>query len=242
MGDQLDALCAMFEGLEREVVAVVLESCGQNMDRAIDQLLQIGEEQQAAERQAAEAERARLEQQRRKVEKEQELAARARERAKWRKPIPDDFLRIPSAVRVRTCDAEQIERDQLIARLLADEGFRRQLAQHDEFRGASSFSTTTTTTTTTSSSNNGASDDFDWAAAWQGLTGSARVRFEALATKFSRSPEYQAIASSGDDTLNAMFPSGGTTRARNKNQRGGSDNESGTEMQELGSMSRMKIQ
>mmetsp|Transcript_19768 Transcript_19768/g.35159 ORF Transcript_19768/g.35159 Transcript_19768/m.35159 type:complete len:226 (-) Transcript_19768:38-715(-) len=181
----LQELCSMFEAIDRSVVQAVLEAVDQNVDAAIDQLLQISAEMEQAsvsggtnqegESAAAQGSLGRNEIGAIDVDPEQKTDK------SWRTRLPDDFLRLPADVKIRVEDQKQIERDQLLAQMLANEGFRRELEQHTEFREQFSSSQEGGTT--------------NWQQAWQGLSEAAKTKFDALATKFRRNPEYRQLDS-----------------------------------------------
>mmetsp|Transcript_13062 Transcript_13062/g.36815 ORF Transcript_13062/g.36815 Transcript_13062/m.36815 type:complete len:106 (+) Transcript_13062:3-320(+) len=105
--------------------------------------------------------------------------------------------------------------------MLANEGFRRELAQHHEF-----------------SSHSGS----DWASStWGDLSEAAKTKFNALATQFRRSRGYQPLEGSEDHSLNVLMPSGGTS-ACSRRHSGPRSDVGDTELSNLGGMSRMKIQ
>jgi len=172
----MEVLQAMFPEVEVDVVSIVLESNGGNVERAIDQLLSISNtiEEPATVKTPLPS-----------------VDARSNITLKqpWRKPLPDDFLRVPPGLIAQRRDRHQIDEDALLARMLANEGFRRELRQHQEFESQV------------------ADGSFEFS--WNDLSQAAKTKFNALATKFQRH-EYASV---GQDDMNALFPSDGASFA-----------------------------
>mmetsp|Transcript_12461 Transcript_12461/g.26680 ORF Transcript_12461/g.26680 Transcript_12461/m.26680 type:complete len:215 (+) Transcript_12461:91-735(+) len=198
----VDSLCGMFETVDRSVVEILLESNNGDMDKCIDQLLQITQEQESA---AAAP-----------VSPPAQLKPVVQD-SRWRKPLPEDFLRLPPGVKFGRHDQAQIEHDMLVARMFANEGFRNELAKHEEFR----------------SQLNDNQGDSDWGATWNSLGEAAKTKFNALATQFQRTNDYQEIGTSADEhSFNALLPSNGSSSGIRRRQR--QQDEEGMEMNDFG--------
>lgn len=220
----MDALCAMFEQIDRAVVEIVLEASGGDADRALDQLLKMAAEQSeegaASDSDAAQAKSNAQESAAGQIDIIQDYTEQDLEtflsgggsdlgdvdakdppsapkeikevgskQNSWRKPLPEDFLRLPVGITVARAREEQIRQDELFAKMLANEGFRNELAQHAEFRAQ--------TTSSGSSSSN------DLHHAWNELSEAAKTKFSALATKFRRAAAETSAAASTSATPHA---------------------------------------
>ena len=105
------SLRQMFPKLDEAVVAVVVEGCQNNMEKALDQLLEINAE--------VDIEKA--------TAKRRTAAVQAK---RWRNPLPDSFLSIEGLDIDRAPDHHSFA----LAHSLRNEIFAQELKQYDEFR------------------------------------------------------------------------------------------------------------
>ncbi|GBG31387.1 Hypothetical Protein FCC1311_076112 [Hondaea fermentalgiana] len=258
----VDALCVMFERMDRAVVEIVLEASGGDVDRACDQLLAMAAEQDAAEGAETDADNQRQEEgSAKEVEAEErdteqdlesffagsssgaETAATISAMpasassmdgtvtgpvsaqksmlstanvpgsymssdgdSSWRKPLPEDFLRLPPGLTAARVRAEQVRQDEIFAQMLADEGFRNELARHAEFRtnrpsarssgAALGQSSSSSSSSAFSPSSSSATSTSELQAAFNELGEAAKTKFNALATRFRRAAAESSSSSS----------------------------------------------
>ncbi len=224
----------MFPALDGEVVQIVLEHCGGDVERALDQLLSMAAEQSASVAAAAPAPRAPA----------PPRAAAAPAGKRWRRPLPEDFLRLPPEFKMSAAAREQSHNDELFARMLANEGFRAELARHDEFRDAASR--------LPSSDGAEGGSASSWSNALGGLSEAAQTKLAALATRWQlgqqqqqqQLPGYSELGDADEDDddpyLNSLMPSGGAgARAAQSRRRGGDDGDA-VELGEMTSTARAK--
>jgi hypothetical protein len=221
----------MFPALDGEVVQIVLEHCGGDVERALDQLLSMAAEQSASMA-AAPAPRAPA----------SPRAAAAPAGKRWRRPLPEDFLRLPPEFKMSAAAREQSRNDELFARMLANEGFRAELARHDEFRDAASR--------LPSSGGAEGGSASSWSNALGGLSEAAQTKLAALATRWQlgqqqqqqQLPAYSELGDADEDDdpyLNSLMPSGGAGARAAQSRRGGADGDA-VELGEMASTARAK--
>jgi len=189
-------LYEMFPNVEKAVVAVVLGGCGQDVEKAIQQLLEISGE--------LEHENLREQQQLKQTTVAKTRDDSGNEMASfegflqptqcsgsnengsgkgrvWRKPLDDDFLRLPK--RTAALIGDQVRQDAILAQMLQNSDFQAELRNHEEFRAV-----------TGSAYSSG--DDFDWGEAWNNLSEAAQTKLSALATRFQHTHNYHSLSSS----------------------------------------------
>ena len=211
----------MFPALDGEVVQIILENYNGDVERALDHLLAMTAEQSATVVAAAPA------------------PPRAEAAGKrWRRPLPEDFLRLPPELKMSAAAREQSRNDELFARMLANESFRAELARHDELRDAAAR---------LPASGGAEGSAGSWSDALSGLSEAAQTKLAALATRWQLGQQQQQQSQSGyselgeaddDPYLNSLMPSGGAGSARSR-RRDGDDGEA-VELGEMTNSTRAK--